>query len=230
MLKGWVGVVVLLSGVVSQSVWGHAGRVDQSGGHTDKSTGQYHCHKEPCFSQRQQVDSATMEAEHNEAAYTALYNRKDWPHWIDVDKDCQNARAEALIAASSQPVKFKRNKGCVVTQGEWFDPYTGATFTKASELDIDHIVPLKEAHVSGGHAWTKEQRRLFANDVENLLVVSAGENREKGAQDPSEWLPDVTSYRCDYVRLWLAVKDKYKLSIDSAEQAAIDRQLMTCDG
>ena len=228
MLKGWVVVVLLVFGLLCDGVWAHAGGRDKNGGHTNKATGEYHCHQEPCFSQRQQVEAATVAAEGDGVAFTSLYNRKDWPHWIDTDKDCQNARAEALIAASRVPVKFKRSKGCVVSQGEWFDLYTGLIFTKASELDIDHIVPQKEAHISGGHGWTKAQRRVFANDPDNLLVVSAGENREKGAQDPSSWLPDTLAYRCDYVRLWLAVKAKYQLAIDAAEQAAIDKQLLVC--
>lgn len=37
------------------SIWptpisAHPGGLDAQGGHTDRSTGQYHCHREPCFS------------------------------------------------------------------------------------------------------------------------------------------------------------------------------------
>lgn len=66
-------------------------------------------------------------------AQISPYNRKDWPHWIDADRDCQNTRQEMLIATSRVPVKFKAARHCTVVFGEWFGVYTGKTFTKASE-------------------------------------------------------------------------------------------------
>lgn len=219
-----LGILLLFSGIT----YGHDGYVNSTGGHTNKKTGEYHCHKEPCFSIHQKSDKAFYEAKEQNRAVSTLYNRKDWPHWVDYDKDCQNARAEALIDASAEPVKFKRNKGCVVTWGKWFDPFTGKTFTKASHLDVDHIVPLKEAHISGGDTWSRKQRRTFANDPENLLVVSASENREKGAKDHARWLPDTVGYHCEYVKRWLHVKAKYALAIDAKEEATINTVLAGC--
>jgi hypothetical protein len=207
--------------VCSPVVYSHGGPTDSTGGHKNNKTGEYHCHREPCFSnqkKRRETTNLTLGGE--------SYNRKDWPHWIDMDGDCQNERAEALIAASLTEVKFKRDKNCVVSQGKWFDPYSGGNFTDARKLDIDHIIPLKEAHISGGNLWNREQRRIFANDPENLLVVSARENREKGAKDPAKWLPDSTSYHCEYVRTWLRVKTKYALAIDLEEKDAINAVLV----
>ncbi len=80
------------------------------------------------------------------------YERTAWKHWVDEDKDCQNARHEVLIAESNSPFEFKTDKGCRVISGTWNDPYSGRTITDASKLDIDHMVPLKEAHESGGYA------------------------------------------------------------------------------
>ena len=40
------------------------------------------------------------------------YERTAWKHWVDEDKDCQNARHEVLVAESTTPVGFKTSKGC----------------------------------------------------------------------------------------------------------------------
>ena len=77
------------------------------------------------------------------------YERKSYRHWIDEDRDCQNARHEVLIEESLSTVGFKSSKGCRVVSGSWNDRYSGRTITDATKLDIDHMVPLKEAHQSG---------------------------------------------------------------------------------
>ncbi|WP_292915749.1 hypothetical protein [Nitrosomonas sp.] len=100
-----------------------------------------------------QPESTTDYAEHPIPATS--YNRKDWPHWIDADGDCQNTRQELLIATSRKPVQFKDSKHCTVISGEWYGVYTGKMFTKASDVDIDHIVPLAHAH---RHGATNGQR------------------------------------------------------------------------
>jgi len=224
-MKIIIGFMALLAANLAVA---HGGGIDSNGGHNNRKTGQYHCHREPCISNHGKSDAALREAKAANRAYSSLYNRKDWPHWVDYDRDCQDARAEVLISSSSTPVKFKRSKGCVVSQGRWFDPYTGRIFTAAGQLDIDHIVPLKEAHISGASAWNREQRRKFANDPANLIAVSASENREKGARDPARWLPDTLGYRCEYVRRWQQVKSSYSLRIDPQEAGAIRAVLAGC--
>ena len=116
------------------------------------------------------------------------YERKSYRHWIDEDRDCQNARHEVLIAESSSTVVFKTEKGCRVVSGSWNDPYSGKTITDASKLDIDHLVPLKEVHESGGHAWDVYRKRDYANDLSDpntLIAVDRGLNRQKGSGDPA---------------------------------------------
>lgn len=39
------------------------------------------------------------------------------------------------------------NSACTATSGSWFSPYDGATWTAASDVDIDHMVPLKNAWI-----------------------------------------------------------------------------------
>ncbi|MCP4674372.1 MAG: HNH endonuclease, partial [Deltaproteobacteria bacterium] len=122
------------------------------------------------------------------------YNRKDWPHWIDEDGDCQNTRSEILQRDNIGTIKWKRNKPCNVSWGKWVCPYTGKVFTKASDMDIDHIVPLGHAHRTGGANWSREKKRQFANDPMNLLAVEDNANQAKSDKAPDEWKPPKREY------------------------------------
>ena len=71
----------------------------------------------------------------------------------------------------------------------FYDPYSGDTFYKTDDLEVDHIVPLSLAHKLGGYLWTPQQKKSFANDTENLILVSKTCNRSKGSKSISSWLP-----------------------------------------
>ena len=148
------------------------------------------------------------------------YDRDLYKHWIDADRDCQDTRQEVLISESLQPVVLD-DRGCRVVSGEWLDLYTGQTFTDPSRLDIDHFIPLSEAHRSGADTWTLEQRQSFANDLTNehsLIAVSASANRSKGDRDPPNWLPPNESFQCEYIKRWVAVKEYFNLNMDATER------------
>lgn len=157
------------------------------------------------------------------------FSRADYGTWIDADNDCQNTRDEVLIAESLEPVVLNK-KGCKVISGKWYDYYTAAYFYKATDLDIDHLVPLAEVERSGGNKWPNEKRKLYANDIgsdETLIVVSKGANRSKSDKDPAKWMPKNEAYRCDYLRRWREVKAKWQLSEDSLERNYINNALKT---
>lgn len=61
-----------------------------------------------------------------------------------------------------------------------------------------------------------------------LLAVTDNVNQQKSDQDPAEWMPPLTSYRCTYVRAWVQVKYYYNLSVDSAERTALTNYLAGC--
>ena len=114
---------------------------------------------------------------------------------------------------SHEAVKFKLNKDCNVScWGSWRGPYTGKVMNKASDLDIDHIVPLSHAHKTGGSGWTRSQKRQFANDPENLLAVDDSTNQAKGDKSPARWKPPNKAYWCEYGTHWRGVKRKYGLT------------------
>ena len=159
------------------------------------------------------------------------YDRDFYNHWRDEDSDCQKARDEVLIAESEIPVTFKAGGECKVLTGRWTDPYTGEVFTDPGDLDVDHMVPLRNAHRSGGYAWTKKKKASYANDLEHsehLIAVKASANRSKGARGPEEWVPPLASYHCQYAMDWEAIKDRWGLTMTGAEAAAVETMKATC--
>ena len=116
----------------------------------------------------------------------AGYEREDWPHWRDEDGDCLDARREVLLAESLERARLARD-GCSVAAGLWRAPFTGETITDPGALDVDHMVPLQEAHDSGGHAWDRARRTAYANDLTDsrtLVAVMAGANRAEVGPGP----------------------------------------------
>lgn len=179
-------------------------------------------------SKTQAFDKAQAEAVEQGRDFVSLYNRKDWPHWIDDDGDCQNTRHELLIGTSAKPLQFGSQKQCSVLAGEWYDPYSGETFLDSKALDLDHIVPLKFAHGHGGDKWARERKREFANDRENLILVKASLNRQKGAKGLTQWLPPNHQYRCEYIAKFNAVMNKYDLSFIPSEKRIVDKMVAAC--
>jgi hypothetical protein len=148
------------------------------------------------------------------------YRRADWmpSGWEDADGDCQDTRQEVLIRDAVGPVTLSAD-GCRVVAGTWVGPYTGKTFTDPRELDIDHIVPLAEAHASGGAEWAPAKKRAFANWMPGLVAVEARANRVKGAKDPAGWMP--TTHRCFYSSVWRWIKAQWGLTMDFEEHRAV---------
>jgi hypothetical protein len=153
------------------------------------------------------------------------YERSKSKHWIDVDRDCQDARAEVLKSESKTPV----NSGCTIKWGTWYSSYDGLTITSPSSIDIDHMVPLAEAWDSGARAWSAAKRSAYANDLTDprpLIAVSASSNRSKGDKDPAEWLPSRNV--CGYIRQWVVVKTRWSLAVDKEERAFLLQASSNC--
>lgn len=154
------------------------------------------------------------------------YSRDKFPHWITQSGTC-NTR-EVVLKRDGQNVV--QDSSCAAVSGSWFSEFDGATWYAASDVDIDHMVPLAEAWRSGASSWTTSQRQSFANDLTRpqLIAVTDNVNQSKGDQDPAEWLPPRTTYRCMYVRMWVHVKYHWNLSVDSAEKSALQSVLNGC--
>ena len=167
-----------------------------------------------------------------ENEYTSGYVRELFPHWKDLDGNGCDTREEVLIRDSVTKAQVDPF-GCVVVAGDWLSPYDGARWSDKGDVDIDHVVALKEAWDSGAWAWTTSQRTLFANDLSDprtLLAVTDSVNQSKSDKDPSNWLPPLASYHCTYIADWVAVKARWKLSMDQSEYGRVKKLVDSCGG
>jgi len=149
-----------------------------------------------------------------DATIIPKYNRKDYGNWIDVDKNGLNTRQEVL-----KRYKIYSSDSTTV---KWICVYSGIVVTDPSKLDIDHTVPLKEAHLSGSYAWSKEKKRDYYNYLNNnfhLRSVTASENRSKSDKDPTAYMPKYN--KCEYLLDWIETKAIWNLNYDEAERKFI---------
>ena len=151
------------------------------------------------------------------------YDRKLFKHWVDANGNGKNTRAEVLIAESLVSVQFS-STGKTVSTGKWLSLYDGETWTKASDVDVDHVVALAEAWRSGAWKWSSSRRQSYANDLGvawTLRAVTDNVNQSKSDDDPTYWLPPLESANCVYLTEWVAVKIRWKLTVDAEERQSI---------
>jgi hypothetical protein len=126
---------------------------------------------------------------------------------------------------------FLNDSGCLIAGGSWFGAFTGTWFTDPSDLDIDHFVPLANAHRSGGWAWGADTKQRYYNDLSDpshLIAVSASANRSKGSRGPEDWRPPDSSYWCTYADTWADIKIRWSLTVTATELVALEDMLATC--
>lgn len=169
-----------------------------------------------------QLDGLTVRSEGSMSGYS----RDLFPHWSTVSGAC-NTRETVLDRDGTNVVV---NSSCYPTSGSWFSPYDGITETAASDIDIDHVVPLAEAWRSGAASWSTARREDFANslDTPQLIAVTDNSNSAKSDSDPAAWRPTRTSFHCTYARMWIGTKSQWSLTLQAAEKTALQSMLNTC--
>ena len=159
---------------------------------------------------------------HRESASDAVQGQTSWRGLV-VAPEQRCATYDADDYQYPQSVEDR----IVAELGGVYGPYTGQWFANKSETDIEHMVARSEAHDSGLCAADNATRRRFATDLLNLTLASPSVNRnQKRDHDAAEWLPDRN--RCWFADRVVAVCQKYGLTIDQREAAALDRVLSTC--
>lgn len=167
------------------------------------------------------------------------YNRDDYKHWVNTTQarnwnqasPCMNVR-NAVIAAQGMNVQLSAD-GCKVVSGEVNDPYgalnsDGTTVWNVKQADVDHIVPLEYVNQHGGASWSAQRKQDYANDANNLILVSSRANRQKGSKGPSEWMPNGQSAGCHYVESMAGVLYEYGISVSRADYDKIVSTLQQC--
>ena len=161
------------------------------------------------------------------------YVRALFEHWRDIDGDGCDSREQVLKRDSVTLPQVDPYK-CKVIAGDWVSPYDGARWSDPTDIDIDHVVALKEAWDSGAWAWSAATRNAYANDTSDkrtLLAVTDNVNQQKSDKDPSNWVPPLKSYLCTYLGNWISVKARWNLSMDKSEWGRIKNLLnSSCAG
>ncbi|MFI7744632.1 excalibur calcium-binding domain-containing protein [Kocuria rhizosphaericola] len=154
--------------------------------------------------------------------------------WIDADGDCEDTRQEILNRDLDDVVSAD---GCKVDSGVLNpDPYTAATINfvrgpaTSSDVQIDHVVSLGNAWITGARKLSQDQRVELSNDPLNLLAVDGPTNQSKSDKPADEWLPPNVDFRCEFVAIQIAVKAKYELWVTAPEKTAMTEVLADCAG
>lgn len=150
---------------------------------------------------------------------------------------------QTLFLLWAQPGTAAKDSTCRATAGVYYDGYTGTSYTiptdrKVAKVDVEHLVAVHEAHLSGGSAWDPVARNAFAMDYTirsyhdggtQLLLTDANENQHvKSDKDLGGYLPADPGSRCGFVVDVIAVKARYGLSMDAEEVSAAVDYLDVC--
>lgn len=160
----------------------------------------------------------------------AGYDRsKYFGSWKDANGDCQNTRAEVLLAETRTTARYTTSRRCTVSRGTWVTNWDNRTYYSASDVQIDHLVPVHEAWGSGARFWSQARRIAFYNDLgdyRSLNAQTGSLNASKQASGPERWMPPRN--RCRYIADWVAVKIRWGLKVDIYERATLIRYADSC--
>jgi hypothetical protein len=157
------------------------------------------------------------------------FSRTKFDTGRDADLDGCTTRDEVLLAESVRPPLVLSS--CTVTSGRWRSRLDGARVTDLTRLRIGPQVPFLEAWQSGARRWSPSRRAELANDLgyrPTLNVSTLRVLRARGAAEPRRWLPPRGAGRCAYVAEWVAVKWRWRLSVDRPEKRFLVRRLSGC--
>jgi hypothetical protein len=162
------------------------------------------------------------------------YDRDEFGYaWMDTADGVPLARngcdtRNDLIRRDGQNLRFRAGSDCVIVAMTLHDPYTGTIIEwrkqQASDVQIDHVVPLSYSWQMGSSRWSASKRKRLANDVLNLIPVEGRANSAKGDSGPASWLPPNKQIRCAYAVRFAQVAIKYEMPVTAPDKQTMLRQ------
>ncbi|MEV0176512.1 HNH endonuclease family protein [Streptomyces sp. NPDC050803] len=162
------------------------------------------------------------------------YGRDEFGYaWMDSAPGVAYARngcdtRNDLLQRDGEELEFRSGSDCVVMSMRLDDPYTGRTIewtkSRATEVQIDHVMPLSYDWQMGASRWPEGRREAIANDPLNLMPVDGRTNSSKGDSGPASWLPPNKRIRCSYAVRFAQVSLKYELPVTSPDKEMMLRQ------
>jgi hypothetical protein len=161
------------------------------------------------------------------------YDRDEWPHWVDNDRNGCNTREDVLQEESLIPVRLAEDS-CRVLSGLWYGIYTGKVFVDPSKLHLDHVISLKEAHELGGWKWPAWKKMSYANyrkDPYHLILVEEKANLQKGDRGADRWMPPLAKQHveigCAYILIRRRIRARWDLTAVGEKEQAAERQWLS---
>lgn len=219
-IRSLLGALTLFLGV---SAFAHEGDVNSYGCHLNNennSRGPCHCHRltpddhtkqEACDDLQPDLSNAEVKGE-------------PFPRWrgirVEYETECTDYKSRLYSYARYADLNI------ALELEAWYAPYEDVCYEDEFDVQIEHMVARKEAHVSGMCAEDEGTRLQFSSDLDNLTLASGPVNQRKSNDDAADWLPDHNE--CWYVFRTMNLKRKYDLSIDPAERDALQEVLASC--
>ena len=145
--------------------------------------------------------------------------------------DCLDISERILIARSQEPIIWADRLECVPDRGRWTDRDHGITILRTHEAQVGLLVPAAVAFSSGGDTWTAATRQAYLADVSHpatLQIFAVGTGHNPRNQDPSKWKPGNKTKWCAYAIDWIAVKERWELTVHPDERDALEAMLDSC--
>ena len=80
-------------------------------------------------------------------------------------------------------MEYEDERQCRVESGRWWAPHLGHHLENPRHIDVDHYVPLKNAHLSGRWAWDAGKKEDYANYLDDPEHLGG---HQFPAQSPSD--------------------------------------------